>query len=199
MENTERAKKIKFLLTDVDGVLTDGKLNFFTTPEGKIEEFKSFNATDGLGFMVLTRAGIASGIITGRAHPTTEHRAKTSGMKYIYQNFTKKINALEDLLSKENISLEEIAYIGDDLIDLPVLTKAGLACCPADAAADIKKVCHYISSVKGGDGAARDVIEFILKAQGRWDEMVEDVKNNGLTRPKYDIQIITDTHKQGQQ
>ncbi len=187
----EKAKKIKFILTDVDGVLTDGLLNFFPNHEGKMEEFKSFSAIDGLGTLIANRAGLTVGIITGRAHPSTVFRASSLGMKYIYQGYLNKLDALNDLCKKENITFEEIAFIGDDIIDLAVMSRIGLAVAPKDATPDVQKCAHYISVKNGGRGVLREVIEIVLKAQNKWDEQVKDITKNGMVKKKMPATVIS--------
>ncbi|MGB2578279.1 YrbI family 3-deoxy-D-manno-octulosonate 8-phosphate phosphatase [Elusimicrobium simillimum] len=190
----ERAKKIKILITDVDGVLTNGKLNLFINAKGELDEFKSFSAVDGLGFLILSDAGIGSAIITGRTHKTTELRATFLGFKYIYQGYLDKKDPFEDILKRENITAEEVAYIGDDIIDLPLLTKVGLAICPGNAREDVKKYCHYITDANGGDECAREVVEMILNSQGKWHPFVEDIKEARWQRkPKAKTQVFTST------
>ena len=124
-EALERAKKIKAILTDVDGILTDGKVNFFVRDDGKIDEFKSFHTQDGIAVLLCHSAQIVCGIITGRRHPTTVERAKNLGFKYMYQGFLTKIGPLNDILEKEQLSPEQVAYIGDDITDIPLLKEVG--------------------------------------------------------------------------
>jgi len=186
----ERAKKIKFVITDVDGVLTDGKINLFFNGGG-IDEFTSFAAIDGLGTLFLNHAGIPSAIITGRAHATTAERAKGLGVKYVYQGFLDKTGPFKDILAKEKITPEQVAYIGDDIIDLPLLSVVGLAVCPADARPETKKYCHYVADTKGGRGVLRETADLILKAQGQWDELERQIKEDCWQRKgKCETQIF---------
>lgn len=145
-----RAAKIKAILTDVDGILTDGKLNFFALPDGRVDEFKSFNALDGVAARMCRLSGIILGIITGRRHPATVHRARVLGFSYIYQGFLTKTGPLEDILKRENLRLEEVAFIGDDLTDLPILLKVGLAVTVPNAVDQVKKAAHYVTTRRGG-------------------------------------------------
>ena len=191
MENAEnRAKKIKVILTDVDGILTDGKVNFFFTPDGRIEEFKSFHTQDGVGAMLCRAGGLICGIITGRRHETTVARARNLGFKYMYQGFLTKIGPLEDVLTKEHIAANEVAYIGDDITDLPLLKQVGFAATVPGALDIVKEHCHYVTQRVGGDGAFREIIDFILNAQGKLVSLQQDAAS--WTRsPKPKLEIIT--------
>lgn len=187
---TERAKKIKFIITDVDGVLTDGKLNFFLREDGSVDEFKSFNAKDAIACILSHKAGIGAAIVTGRAHQTTVARAHTMRMSYIYQGWKNKKTAFEEILRNEGLRPEETAVIGDDLIDLPMLEACGLPCCPADSKEDVKKACALVTRTKGGDGVLSEVIEFILKAQGVWEKYVDELKEHGVPPNNTSIEIF---------
>ena len=187
-----RAQKIKAVLTDVDGILTDGKVNFFVRDDGKIDEFKSFNTQDGIAAMLCHSGGIICGIITGRRHPTTVARAQSLGFKYMYQGFLTKLGPLKDILEKEHLSAEEVAYIGDDITDLPLLCEVGLACSVPNALAVVKDHAHFVTTRNGGDGAFREVIDFILQAQGKLGPIMEQVKASAWQHgPKPTLQIIT--------
>jgi len=166
-----RAKKIKLLLMDVDGVLTDGRMYFL--PNGSSEEAKAFNALDGIGLRLLRTCGIDTGMITGRACGSTVERAKTLAMRYVYMGFLSKTGPLEEILKATGITAEETAYIGDDLTDIPVMRRVGLACSPANAVDEVKRCAHYVSKRSGGYGAAREICELILKSQGRWKHVME--------------------------
>lgn len=187
-----RARRIKVILNDIDGIWTDGKLHFFLTAEGKVEEIKSFNAQDGIAVMLLRAAGIKSGVITGRRHETTISRARNLGMDYFYQGFLTKSVPLEDILKRENISLEEVAFMGDDLTDLPVLEKVGLALTVPDAVPLVQQAAHYVTTRRGGDGAYREAVDFILTAQGKMPQLLENVHTGQWpTGEKKSLQIIT--------
>ncbi len=187
-----RARKIKVILNDVDGIWTDGKLNFFLTPEGKVEEIKSFNAVDGIAVMLLRSAGIKSGIITGRRHETTLSRARNLGMNYFYQGFLTKLGPLEDVMKRENITAEEVAFIGDDLTDLPLIEKVGLGVTVPNAVPEVKKSAHYITQTRGGDGAYRELVDLIVTAQGKMPAILEDIRNSCWTRPEAgEFHIVT--------
>jgi len=166
-----RASRIKLLLMDCDGVLTDGRI--WLTPDG--DEQKSFHARDGQGISVWHRAGFKSGIISGRASSGVERRAHELKMQYVHQFSKNKVIALEEVVADANVSLDECCYIGDDLGDIAIMRRVGLAVAVADAAEDTKATAHYVTTRNGGDAAVREVIELILKAQNRWDELVAQV------------------------
>ena len=191
MQNAlERAKKVKAILTDVDGILTDGKVNFFLQ-NGRLEEFKSFHTQDGIAAILCRQAGITLGIITGRRHETTVHRADTLGYTYIYQGFLSKLGPLEDILKRENLTADQIAYIGDDITDLPLLKKVGFAATVANAVPAVKEAAHFITTRVGGDGAYREIIDFILNAQGKLDTLIQNTQNGWKLPQKPKLQIIT--------
>jgi 3-deoxy-D-manno-octulosonate 8-phosphate phosphatase (KDO 8-P phosphatase) len=171
-KNIARAKKIKVLLMDVDGVLTDGKMYYLPGHNGEMVEFKAFHSMDGIGLRLLNQFGIITGIITGRESPGAEDRARNLGMSYAYQGFLSKLNPLREILKDTGFKEENAAYIGDDLTDIPVLKRAGLACAPANALPEVKKTSHLVTGKAGGAGAVREVCDFILKSQGRWKEVM---------------------------
>lgn len=187
-----RARKIKILLNDVDGIWTDGRLNFFLTPPGQVEEIKSFNAIDGIAVMLLRSSGIKSGIITGRRHETTVSRARNLGMDYFYQGFLTKTGPLEDVLKRENLSAEEVAFIGDDLTDLPLLERVGLAATVPNAVPAVKEAAHYVTQRKGGDGAYRELVDLLVTAQGKMPAILADIRASRWTRPAApQLRIVT--------
>jgi len=188
----ERAKKIKAVLTDVDGILTDGKVNFFVAPDGRIEEIKSFHTQDGIAVMLCNTVGIVCGIITGRRHATTVERAKNLGCKYMYQGFLRKLAPLEDILKKENLTPEEVCYIGDDITDMPLLKRVGFAATVPNALDEVKKCAHYVTKRVGGDGAYREIIDFILNAQGKLSPIVAQIDAGAWQRPQSPkMEIVT--------
>ncbi|HBR95962.1 MAG TPA: 3-deoxy-manno-octulosonate-8-phosphatase KdsC [Gammaproteobacteria bacterium] len=160
-----RAKNIKLIVFDVDGVLTDGGL--YRSDDG--QETKRFNARDGLGMRLLQRTGITLAIITGRSSQVVEHRARELGIEHVYQGQKAKETAFADLCERLNLQPSDAAYMGDDLIDLPVLTRAGLALAVADAHPEVLSRCHWASQHTGGRGAAREACELIMKHQGTWE------------------------------
>ena len=155
----ERASKIKLAAFDVDGVMTDGSITY---DENGVE-YKTFNAKDGQGITMLNNAGIITAIITARNNGTVQHRAENLKFKEIHQGSKNKLETLNEILKKYNFSIDEVAYMGDDLPDLCILEKAGLAGCPLDAVDDVKAKAHFISSKNGGKGAVREFCELILK------------------------------------
>jgi len=164
-----RARRIKLLLTDVDGVLTEGRL--FVDAHG--EPLKLFNVKDGLGLFLLGEVGIRRGIITGKSSRAVERRAKELRLDYCHQGVLDKSTVIEGLLIDAKCTLAETAYIGDDLNDLPLLTTVGLAACPADAVEDVRERVHLLCQQNGGRGAVRELCELILKAQGHWESLIE--------------------------
>ena len=143
------------------------------------ELFKSFNAKDGMGISCAIRCGLQVAIITGRCSPIIRRRARELGIVEVCENVKEKRSALAELLQKYNLSLNETAYVGDDLNDLPVLTQVGLACAPANAVEEEKQVCHFVAEKKGGCGAVRQITEFILNARGDWDKIVNSYLQEG--------------------
>ena len=158
----EAAKKIKMLVFDVDGVMTDGSITY---DENGVE-YKTFNAKDGHGIVRMNKSGFITAIITARNNGTVEHRAKNLNFTEIYQGYKYKLPALENLLKKYNLSLDNVAYMGDDLPDICILAGVGLAACPADAVNEVKEICNFKSKFTGGKGAVRELCDFILEAQG---------------------------------
>jgi 3-deoxy-D-manno-octulosonate 8-phosphate phosphatase (KDO 8-P phosphatase) len=156
----ERAKKIKLFLMDVDGTLTDGGVCLIALPnDDGIAELKIFSSLDGLGLKLAHTMGIRTGFITGLENH----------VDYVYLGQEKKIAAYEECLQKSGATEEEVAYLGDDLPDMPVAARVGLAVAVANAAPELKAISHYVTSARGGEGAAREVVELILKAQGKWE------------------------------
>jgi 3-deoxy-D-manno-octulosonate 8-phosphate phosphatase (KDO 8-P phosphatase) len=164
----EAAKKIKMLVFDVDGVMTDGSITY--DEDGK--EYKTFNAKDGHGVVRMNHAGFITAIITARNNGTVQHRAKNLNFTELYQGRKFKLPALEELLEKYNLNFENVSYMGDDLPDICILDKVGLACCPADAVKEVQAVCNFKSKYNGGKGAVRELCDFILDAQGIEKEYV---------------------------
>jgi 3-deoxy-D-manno-octulosonate 8-phosphate phosphatase (KDO 8-P phosphatase) len=191
-----RAKKIKLLLFDVDGVLTDGKLFIFPAPAGSqpstpsqatqrapqggfgvqsasMIEAKGFHAHDGIGISLARLGGIKTGLITKRVSETVALRARDLKLEHVYQGIQDKRSCFEQAIAKEGLRPEEAAFVGDDIIDLPAMRVGGLAFAVQNARAEVKKEADYITPHAGGEGAARDVIEFILKAQGKWKRVLQ--------------------------
>src|ERR1700704_6075989 len=162
-EVERRARRIKLLLMDCDGVLTDGRLELLEHGD----EQKTFHARDGQGISLFHRAGLKTGIISGRTSSAVERRAQDLKMTYVRQYAKDKIAALEEILAAAKVTPEECAYIGDDVGDIPVMLRVGFAVAVADAVEETKRAAHYVTELKGGRGAVREVIDLILKAQGR--------------------------------
>ena len=180
-----RAQEIKLLLFDVDGVMTDGKLWIVPYPApanpaiaglpavlGRIEA-KGFHAHDGIGISLARLGGLKTGLITKRISETVAVRARDLKLEYAYQGVRAKGRVFDEILQKEKITAAEAAYMGDDIIDLPVMRRCGFAIAPANARDEVKTEAHWVTPHAGGDGAVRDAVEYILKAQGRWDTVVE--------------------------
>jgi 3-deoxy-D-manno-octulosonate 8-phosphate phosphatase (KDO 8-P phosphatase) len=171
-EVMKRASKIKVLLMDVDGVLTDGRLFYLKDHEDKAAELKAFNSHDGLGLHFLNAAGIKTGVISGRISFATEERARILKMTYVYQGHLEKIPLFEEVLAKEGIKADEAAFIGDDFTDVPLMQRSGLGCAVQDARPEVKDRAHFVSSKRGGRGAVREIAELILKSQGQWEKVL---------------------------
>ena len=199
-----RAKKIKLLLFDVDGVLTDGKIWIFPAPGGAdaraaassnstllersaqtgqsgfgfqsatLIEAKGFHAHDGTGISLARLGGIKTGLITKRVSETVALRSRDLKMDHVHQGIQDKAGVLQQILEKDGITAAEVAFVGDDVIDLPVMRKCGLAIAVKNARLEVKAEAHFVTAHTGGDGAARDAVEYILKAQGKWKKVVGD-------------------------
>jgi len=172
MEESNDLKKhlqqVKVLILDVDGVMTDGGLLL-----GESEECKQFNTMDGAGVKYLQRVGSRVAIITGRCSGAVARRAQELGISDVHQKALKKLPVFQQLLANYNLAASEVAYVGDDLPDLPLLIRAGLPIAVANACPEVKARAMYITTRSGGKGAIREVAELILKAQGKWDRIVE--------------------------
>jgi 3-deoxy-D-manno-octulosonate 8-phosphate phosphatase (KDO 8-P phosphatase) len=170
----ERASRITLLLMDCDGVLTDGRIWLFENGE----EQKGFHTRDGLGIELWHRAGLKSGIISGRKSNAVERRARGLGMSFVVQGVEDKVQAFKETVAQAGVTNEEVAFIGDDLNDIPLMLRSGFAVAVADAATEARERAHYVTKLNGGQGAVREVIELILKAQGRWDALTADYTKN---------------------
>jgi len=171
-----RAKKIRVLIMDVDGVLTDGHVWLLSHRDGTASELKGFSAYDGAGLKLARAAGLRTGVITGRESAAVTQRARECEIEFVYQGRASKIGAYEEILRATGASDGEAAYVGDDLPDIPVLRRVGLAVAVANAAPEVKGAAHYVTARSGGEGAVREVIELIVKAQGKWIEASRDAK-----------------------
>ena len=168
----KRAAKIKLILMDVDGVLTDGKLFYFPGPDGKATEFKGFSSQDGLGFHMLHWSGIKTGLISGRDSPAVTERSRILNITYVYQGFLEKIATYEEILKKENLTDESVAFIGDDFTDFPLIKRSGLGVCVGDGRPELRARADYVTTANGGSGALREVAELVLKSSGLWQPML---------------------------
>jgi 3-deoxy-D-manno-octulosonate 8-phosphate phosphatase (KDO 8-P phosphatase) len=168
-----RAKNIKVLIFDVDGVLTDGQIFVIPNAQGHGIESKGFAAHDGLGISLGRLGGLRIGIITKRQSQTVAIRANDLKLEFIYQGQSHKMNAIKDILQKTGYTIDQLAYVGDDIIDLPVMRLCGLSIATANARKEVKSAAHYVTPNPGGFGAGRDAIDFILTAQGTLEKVIE--------------------------
>lgn len=164
----ERLSAIRMLMLDVDGVMTDGTILLGTN-----DEFKGFHSQDGTAVKYLMRSGVNVAIVTGRQSASVERRARELGIVDIAQKALRKWPAAEELIKQKGLRLEEVAFMGDDLVDLPVMIRVGLGIAVANATEDVKRYAHAVTECRGGEGAVREVAEAILKAQGKWEPLVE--------------------------
>lgn len=175
MDVKDRAAGIKLIVFDVDGVLTSGQI--FIGNDGEI--MKQFHAQDGMGITAAHRAGLKTAIITGRESEIVRIRGEELKIAEVYQGAMDKAISLRELVEKYAVALDEVAYVGDDLNDLPAFTQVGLACAVANAVPEVKERAHYVAAREGGRGGVREIIEFIIKAQGRWPAVVESFIHPG--------------------
>ena len=196
-DSLDRAKKIKVILFDVDGVLTDGSIWLFPAPaEGprstdahaqkhadapgfgiisqNMIEAKGFNAHDGTAITLAHMGGLKAGIVTKRISETVALRARDLKLDYVFQGVARKLEVLEKILREDSLREEEICYVGDDVIDLPIMNRCGFAIAVANARPQVIKAAHYTTPSRGGEGAARDAVEYILQAQGKLDKVIEE-------------------------
>jgi 3-deoxy-D-manno-octulosonate 8-phosphate phosphatase (KDO 8-P phosphatase) len=172
----KRAQQIKVLLMDVDGTITNGAVTLLSMPDGSAMEIKTFDAHDGQGMTLARTAGIRTGVITGRESAALRRRCKEMGIEFVYEKQPQKIPAYEEVLKKAGVTDSEVAYLGDDLPDLTVMRRVGLAVAVGDAAAEVKKAAHYTTKAAGGRGALRELVELILKSKGIWEEMIDKAR-----------------------
>jgi 3-deoxy-D-manno-octulosonate 8-phosphate phosphatase (KDO 8-P phosphatase) len=164
----ERARGLRWLLLDVDGVLTDGRLVY--GPDG--EQWKVFHVRDGLGLRLVQRAGLQVGILSGRENDALRVRAKDLGIDFLMMDRSDKGPAFDQFLAEQGVAAQEVAYVGDDLVDLPILLRCGLAFAPCDAVPEVRERVHRILRERGGWGAVRELCELLLRARGSWDELI---------------------------
>jgi len=168
-----RARKIKLLLMDVDGVLTDGRIYYLPSPRGGLFETKTFHSRDGLGIRLAHEAGLKTGIITGRSSPALEHRVKELGIHFLQQDALEKLAPYEKIRRAARLEDAEVCYIGDDVVDLPLLRRVGLAVGVGDGHELLRRYVHYWTRRPGGAGAVRETIELILTAQRKWTAVLQ--------------------------
>lgn len=171
-ELTRRAARVRLLLMDVDGVLTDGRLYNVPDAAGGVVETKAFDSQDGIALQWLNAKGIQAGVISGRVSPATQERCRQCKIAYVYQGHVEKIPVFEEILAKSGVQPEEVAYVGDDLTDLVIMRRVGLAIATANARPEVKRHAHWVTQAEGGRGAVRDVVELLLKAQGYWEDIL---------------------------
>jgi 3-deoxy-D-manno-octulosonate 8-phosphate phosphatase (KDO 8-P phosphatase) len=172
----KRAAQIKVLLMDVDGTMTDGGVTLLSQADGSALEIKTFDAHDGQGLTLAHTAGVRTGCITGRESAALLRRANEMKMEFIYMKQAAKIPAYEEILRKAGVTDSAVAYVGDDLPDLPILRRVGLAVAVGDAVPEVKKASHFVTTSAGGRGAIRDAVELILKSKGIWAEMIDKAR-----------------------
>ncbi len=165
----EAARKIRLLAFDVDGVLTDGGITY--TSSG--EEFKTFHVRDGHALKLAARAGLDAALITGRRSSMVQRRGEELGIAHIFQGAKEKLSSLREILERTGLEAAQIAYMGDDVVDLPVMLAVGLSCCPSDAAQEVRLRADLVTEAAGGRGAARELIFFVLRTQGLLDPLME--------------------------
>jgi 3-deoxy-D-manno-octulosonate 8-phosphate phosphatase (KDO 8-P phosphatase) len=172
----KRAARIELLLMDVDGTMTTGGVTLLSQTEEVALEIKTFDAHDGQGLTLAHMAGIRTGCITGRQSSALLRRAHEMSMEFIYMKQPLKMPAYEEILEKARVPESAVAYVGDDLPDLPVMRRAGLAVAVGDAVSEVKKAAHYTTKASAGHGAIREVVELILKSKGIWEAMIDKAR-----------------------
>jgi len=172
----KRAAKIQLILMDVDGTMTDGSVTLLSQPDGTALEIKTFDAHDGQGLTLARTAGLRTGCITGRESAALMRRAKEMKMEFIYMKQALKMPAYEEILEKAGLSDVAIAFIGDDLPDIPLMRRVGLAVAVGDAVPEVKHVAHYITKALAGHGAVREAIELVLRSKGIWETMIDQAR-----------------------
>jgi 3-deoxy-D-manno-octulosonate 8-phosphate phosphatase (KDO 8-P phosphatase) len=172
----KRAAQIKIILMDVDGTMTDGSVTLLSQPDGSALEIKTFDAHDGQGLTLAHTAGLRTGCITGRESPALLRRAQEMKMDFVYMKIALKIPAFEEILQKAAVPDSAVAFIGDDLPDIPLMRRAGLAVAVGDAVPEVKKVAHYTTKALAGRGAVREAIELILKSKGIFEELIDKAR-----------------------
>lgn len=175
-ELREKIKAVRLLVMDVDGVMTDGRI--IMDDEGR--EVKHFNVRDGHGIKMLMRHGVEVVVLTGRKSSVVEHRARDLGIKEVYQAAFNKLEVCDDILRSKGVHYHQVAFIGDDIVDVPLLKRVGFSVAVADAIEYVKEVVDYVTVMRGGHGAVREVCELILMEQGKWDEIAKKYDLNNI-------------------
>jgi 3-deoxy-D-manno-octulosonate 8-phosphate phosphatase (KDO 8-P phosphatase) len=172
----KRAAQIKVVLMDVDGTMTDGSVTLLSQPDGTALEIKTFDAHDGQGLTLAHTAGLRTGCITGRESAALLRRAREMKIEFVYMKQAVKMPAYEEILLKAGVSDSAVAYVGDDLPDIPLMRRAGLAVAVGDAVPEVKKAAHYTTKALAGHGAIREAIELVLKSKGIWEAMIDKAR-----------------------
>jgi 3-deoxy-D-manno-octulosonate 8-phosphate phosphatase (KDO 8-P phosphatase) len=172
----KRAAQVKIILMDVDGTMTDGSVTLLSRPDGSALEIKTFDAHDGQGLTLAQTAGLRTGCITGRESPALLRRAREMKMDFVYMKIALKMPAYEEILQKAGVPDSAVAFIGDDLPDIPLMCRVGLAVAVGDAVPEVKKVAHYTTKALAGRGAVREAIELILKSKGIFEELIDKAR-----------------------
>jgi len=172
----KRAQQIQVLLMDVDGTITPGTVLLLSQPDGTALEIKTFDAHDGQGLSLARTAGIRTGVITGRESAAMRRRARELDIEFVYEKQPTKIAAYEEILKKTGVPESAVAYLGDDLPDIPLMRRVGFAVAVGDAVLEVKLAAHFVTKAIGGKGAARELVELILKSKGIWEEMIDKAR-----------------------
>ena len=172
----KRAAQIQVVLMDVDGTLTDGSVTLLSQPDGSALEIKTFDAHDGQGLTLAHTAGLRTGVITGRESPALRRRCRELSIEFVYEKQPHKIAAYEEVLQKTGVPESAVAYLGDDLPDLTVMRRCGLAAAVGNSAIEVIRAAHFVTKADGGKGAARELIELILKSKGIWEELIDKAR-----------------------
>ena len=175
MNLNDKASSVKLILLDVDGVLTDGAVVI----DGDGTESKRFHIRDGIALVWAQRAGLKVGLLSARHSATTNHRAAQLGISLVHQGVASKAAAYDEILRDTAVTEAEVAYMGDDVVDLAVLGRAGLSAAPSDAVAEVRSCVDFVSSCRGGEGAVRELVEMILRVQGQWNAIVSAYQHEG--------------------
>jgi 3-deoxy-D-manno-octulosonate 8-phosphate phosphatase (KDO 8-P phosphatase) len=172
----KKAKQIQVVLMDVDGTLSDGSVTLLSQTDGSALEIKTFDAHDGQGLTLAVTAGLRTGVITGRSSAALRRRCKELDVEFVYEKQGHKVAAYEDVLRKTGVRESEVAFLGDDLPDLTIMQRVGLAVAVGNATPEVKRAAHFTTKATGGKGAVRELVELILKSKGIWEEMIDKAR-----------------------